>query len=100
MSDMSAKNPGSSIPARTVPVTISLEVQAFLTRSLTISPPEIDHREKDRLRAYITQVESQIMKIAALRAERFPAEIAEHSLTPGSSRSCLTAIRKPIMTRS
>ena len=44
-------------------------------------PPEIPHTDKDRWRAYVGQVEAQLVQVGAMRAQAFPAVIAEHRLS-------------------
>lgn len=74
---------GLQVPARIVPIptTVSPEAQAFLSRGLPILPPEIPHTDKDCWRAYVAQVEAQIVQVAEMRAQAFPAAISEHRLS-------------------
>lgn len=74
---------GLEVPERIIPTpkTVSPEAQAFLARGLPIMPPEIPHTDKDQWRAYIAQVESQLVQVAKMRASAFPATITERHLT-------------------
>ena len=74
---------GLKVPERTIPTptTVSPEAQGFLARGLPIMPPEIPHTDKDSWRAYVGQVEAQLVQVGAMRAQAFPAKIAEHRLS-------------------
>lgn len=78
-----SEDTGLHVPERTIPTptTVSPEAQGFLARGLPIMPPEIPHTDKDRWRAYVDQVEAQLVQVGAMRAQAFPAEISEHSLS-------------------
>lgn len=71
-----------AVAAREIPVptTVSEEAQAFLARGPMILPPEIHHTDKAAWRGYVAEVNAQMEQIGAMRAQAFPAEIAEHEL--------------------
>jgi monoterpene epsilon-lactone hydrolase len=46
-----------------------------------MAPPEISHTDKQAYRDYVTQLEGHLVKIAAARAQPYPADIAEHRLS-------------------
>jgi epsilon-lactone hydrolase len=82
MSQPEGALPGLPVPERRIPTptTVSAEAQAFLSRDFGIMPPEIPHTDKERWRAYVTQVEAMIEPMSAMRAKPFPAKISEHRL--------------------
>lgn len=71
-----------SVPARTIPVpqTISPEAQAFLARDFGVAPPEIPHTDKQAWRDYVARFAPMIEQVSQMRAQAFPATIAEHRL--------------------
>lgn len=74
---------GLKVPERIIPTptTVSAEAQEFLARGLPIMPPEIPHTDTDRWRAYVGQVEAQLVQVGAMRAQAFPATVVEHRLS-------------------
>lgn len=74
---------GLKVPERVIPTpaTVSPEAQGFLARGLPIMPPEIPHTDRERWRAYVSQVEAQLVQVAAMRAQAFPSAISEHPLS-------------------
>jgi monoterpene epsilon-lactone hydrolase len=64
-----------------VPSTVSPEAQAFLSRGLSVMPPEIPHSDKQAYKIYIAQIEEFLIKAAKSRAESYPADIADHHLS-------------------
>jgi hypothetical protein len=60
---------------------VSPEARVFLSRGLSIAPPEISHTDKQAYRDYVAQIEAHLIKIAEARAQPYPAEIAEHRLS-------------------
>jgi epsilon-lactone hydrolase len=77
------QNAGLHVPARTIPVpsTVSAEARAFLERGLPIAPPEISHTDRHAWRAYVAQIEPQLLSVARMRASAFPATIATQALS-------------------
>ncbi len=77
---------GVAIPARTIPTphSVSAEAQAFLSRGLQISPPEIALDDLAGWRAYIAQVESYLAGTTQAKVQAYPAEITEHRLSAAS----------------
>lgn len=75
-----SQQPGLHVPARFIPTptSISAAAQAFLSRDFGVEPPKIALSDTAGWRKYVAGVETAMAPMAAMRAQRYPAQVAEH----------------------